>query len=600
MLRRILTPFASLILLLVVVPVQAAETALDAVASEASLVIRLKKPKATLNKVADLVDLVVKGQGDSVRGKTEELGKLISNPNLVGVDTDADWFVAVYTDDDEEDDAKKDEKKDEKKDGDEEEDDNPTLLFIVPATDLAAMEKELGDSFKFMKHGKFGVYTKDEATAKATAARLKGEGKSISTLIDKDSNAVFDGGDVSVFINVKQLASDYKEEIEKFQEDAKQQLENLPANAAGAPGGMNTQQMAQLVGQLMKGLSTALADTQSCTVAAVISKDGLAFDDLVKVKAGSATDKLLAKSAPGALSTLSLLPAGYLGYLGFTWNMSDIAEFNKYMMGIGGAALKPETAKELEGALADMAKLKISSLATAFGLGDIDEGAVRSVSVTEVDNPAKMRELTQKVIKAMQGVETQGIKQTYTVKKDAEKYDKNSADVTTVKTEMVDQDNPLMAQMMERMMSAMFGPDGMTTRQVYLKDKVVQTMGGGKQAMKDSLAALEKSSESSKSPFQQSRAKLGAKSNLVVLVDLTNTIAKIVDLVVQSQAVPIPLDAEQVKNLQQKPSFFGISAGTEPQGLRVKTVVPVEQMQGIARIVNFVQQSLMGGAGGEN
>jgi hypothetical protein len=200
----------------------------------------------------------------------------------------------------------------------------------------------------------------------------------------------------------------------------------------------------------------------------------------------------------------------------------------------------------------------------------------------------------------MQGVETQGIKQTYTVKKDAEKYGKNSADVTTVKTEMVDQDNPLMAQMMERMMSAMFGPDGMTTRQVYLKDKVVQTMGGGKQAMTDSLAALEKSSESSKSPFQQSRAKLGAKSNLVVLVDLTNTIAKIVDLVVQSQAVPIPLDAEQVKNLQQKPSFFGISAGTEPQGLRVKTVVPVEQMQGIARIVNFVQQSLMGGAGGEN
>ena len=78
-----------------------------------------------------------------------------------------------------------------------------------------------------------------------------------------------------------------------------------------------------------------------------------------------------------------------------------------------------------------------------------------------------------------------------------------------------------------------------------------------------------------------------------------NTIAKIVDLVVQSQAVPIPLDAEQVKNLQQKPSFFGISAGTEPQGLRVKTLVPVEQMQGIARIANFVQQT-MGGAGGEN
>jgi|GEM_PF-932806 len=600
MLRRFLIPLASLFLLVVTVPVQAAETALDAVDSEASIVIRFKKPKTTLDKVADLADLVVKGAGDNIRGKTEKLGELISNPTLAGVDADADWYVAVFTDDDEEEGGKKDEKKDEKKEDGDDEDDNPTLLFIIPGKDLGAMEKELGDSFKFMKHGKFGVYTKDEATAKATADRLKGEGKSISTLIEKDSTAVFESGDVSVFINVKQLASDYKDEIQKFQEDAKQQLENIPAGAPGAPGGMNPQQIAEMVGHVMKGLATALDDTQSCTIAAVVSKEGLAFDDLVKVKSGSATDKLLAKSPAGALSTLLSLPAGYLGYLGFTWNMADIAELNKSMMGVGSASLKPETAKELEGALADMAKLKIASMAAAFGLGDIDEGAIRTASITEVDNPAKMRELAQKIVKAMQSVETQGVKQTYNLKKDSEKYGKNSADVTTVKIEMVDQENPFVAQMMERMMSAMFGPDGMTTRAVYLKDKVVQSMGGGKQSMTDLLAAVEqKPSDSSKSPFVQSRAKLGAKSNLVVLFDLTNTIAKVVDLVVQSQAVPIPLDAEQVKNLQQKPSFFGISAGTEPQGLRVKTVVPVEQMQGIARIVNFVQQA-MGGAGGEN
>lgn len=590
MLRRFLPPALSLILLLASLPVQAAETALDAVSTDASVVIRFKKPKATIDKVAELADLVVPGLGEQVRTHSASLGEAISNPTLAGVDMEADWFVAVYTDDDVNNDGKKDD----------DADDDPTLVFIVPATDLKAMKAALGDSFKFMEHGKFGVYSSDEATAKWTAARLKGEGKSISTLIDKDSNAVFDGGDVSVFINVKQLATDYKEEIEKFQEDAKQQLENLPANTPGAPAGMNPQQLTEVIGQLMKSLASALADTQSCTIGALVSKEGLAFEDLVKVKAGSSTDKLLAKSAPGTLSTMSSLPAGYLAYLGFTWDMSDIAQLNQWLMGVGSAALKPETAKELEGALAEAAKLKVKSLASAYGLGDIDEGAIRSVSITEVDNTAKMRELALKIIKAMQSIETQGVKQTYDVKKDAEKYGKISADVTTVKTEMVDQENPFIAQIMERMMTAMFGPDGMTTRSVYLKDKVIQTLGGGQQAMKDSLAAVDqKPSESSKSPFMQSRAKLGAKTNLVVLLDMTNAIAKIVDLVVQSQAVPIPLDPEQVKNLQQKPSFFGISAGTEPQGLRVKTLVPVEQMQGIARIVHFVQQTL-GGAGGEN
>jgi hypothetical protein len=222
------------------------------------------------------------------------------------------------------------------------------------------------------------------------------------------------------------------------------------------------------------------------------------------------------------------------------------------------------------------------------------------VSVTEVDNPTKMREVSQKVMKAMQGVETPGIKQTFDVKKDAEKYGKNSADVINIKTEATDADNPLMAAQMARLMALMFGPDGMTTRAVYLKDKVVQTMGGGKQAMTDALAASDqKPADSAKSPIQQSRTKLGAKSNVVVLLDLANLVAKIVDVVVQGQLLPIPLDGDQVKGLQSKPSYFGIGAGTEPQGLRVKTHIPVEQMQGIAKIVNFVMQNLGGLAGGQ-
>jgi hypothetical protein len=592
MLRRFAVGASSLILLVASLPagsssVVAAENALDAIATDASIVFRLKNPKATIDKVADLVELVVKGQGEQVRTQSAMLGMAISNPTLAGVNMEADWYVAMYTDDEDQTKAK------------EEGDNDPTFVFIVPATDLAAMKNALGDSVKFMEHGKFGVYTSDEATAKSTAQRLKGEGKSIATLIDKDSRAVFDGGDLSLFINVKQLAADYKDEIEEFKEQTRQKIESFPAGGPGGAGGVNQQQLTDIADLAMQIVSALLSDAQSCTVAAVVSKEGLAFEDLVKVISGSATDKLLAKSPPGGLSSVSSLPAGYLAYLGFAWDMSDIAKLNHWIMGLGASSLKPEATKELEATLAEVTKLKIGSLATAFGLGDVDDGAVRTVSVTEVDNPAKMRELTQKVLKAMQGVETPGIKQTVDMKKDAEKYGKNSADIATVKTEMEDQGNPF-GQIQERIMTMLFGPDGMVTRNVYLKDRVVQTMGGGKQAMTDALASIEqKPGDSSKSPIQQSRAKLGSKSNLVILFDVSNTIAKAVDLVVQSQLVPIPLDPDQIKGLQSKPSFFGLSAGTEPQGLRVKTLVPVEQMQGIARIVNFVQQ-MMGGVGGEN
>jgi hypothetical protein len=576
MLRRFVTPILLLTLALGTLPARAADAPLDAVSTEASAVIRVRKPKTTIDKVAELADLIMKGLGDHVRGGSAKLGELISNPTLAGVDMEADWWVAVYAA------------------GGEEE---PDVVFIIPATDLKAMKAALeGSNIKFMESGKFGVYTADEAAATKTAARLKGEGKSIATLIDKDSQTVFDSGDVEVFINVAQLAVAYKSRIDEWKESVLQNLENAPIPGAGS--GFDPQQLSQAINKVFALLVQGMNDALSCTISTTISKEGLSFEDLVRLKAGTATDKLLAKSAPNVLSNLAALPAGNLLYFGLAWDMSDFANLGQ---GAAPPGVKPDAAKELEAATKEMAKLKLASVVSAFGLGDIDGGAVRSVTVTEVDNPAKMRELSQKISKAAGNIESEGIKQSTTVKPDAEKYGKNSADVVTVKTEIDNPQNPL-AGMMERVNTVLYGPDGMVSRYVYLKDKVVQSLGGGKQPMTDVLAALErKPSDNDKSPAQQkTRGKLGAKANVLVLFDIPNTIGKILGMVVESQVLPpvVPIDPDQVKDLQAKPSYFGLSAATEPQGLRVKTVIPVEQMQGIAKIVQFVQGIVAGfGAG---
>ena len=395
--RRLFVSSWLFVLTFVSLPLYAAETALDAVSTDASAVVRLKNPKASIARLAELADAIKKGYGDHIRNG--EVGKLISNPELAGVDMEGDWWVAVYAS------SGKDE---------------PDVVFLIPGTDLKAMKSAVGDDVKFMEHGKIGVYTSDSDAAAKTAARLKGEGKSVSTLIDKDSNAVFASGDLSVFINVSQLASSYKSEIAEGKQKLQEQLENAE-DMPGTPAGMSPKQLADIAQPVLEFLIQGLDDTQSCTVAATVSKEGVAFEDLVKLKAGTATDKLLAKSPPSALATFSSLPAGYLLYWGLTWDMSDFAKLNQWVMGYAGNSIPPEKSKELAALMAEIGKLKIGAIAGTYGLGDPDEGAVRSITVTEVNDPQKMRELARKAAKSMGSVETQGMKQTYDLKPDAEK-----------------------------------------------------------------------------------------------------------------------------------------------------------------------------------
>lgn len=557
-------------------PVAAAEHPVDAISSDAGIVVRLKNPQATIGKIADFVDQVVPGFGTQVRAQAGGIGLLISNPTMAGVNQEADWWLAVYP-----------------KAGDQ----PPEVVYIIPATDLKAMKEALGDSQKFIEHGTLGIYTTDADAADKTAALLKGTGKSIHDSADKPSIEVFEKGDVSVYLHVRRLTTVYKDAISESRERLTQQLENVPEEIPGTPG-VNPKALAEIVGQLLTTLLQGLDDTQACTIALTISKEGLVFEDLVRFAADSKTDKLLQKSPPSTLDALGKLPAGNLGYLGLKGDLSELMQYGTKAM----AALQPasgQSNKEMLATIADMQKLKFGTISSAFGLGSPEEGAIRSVTVTEVTEPTKVRDLSRKLFKSMSAVETNGLKQTYDVKPDAEKHGQNVADLVTVKTELGDTGDPAATEMMDRIMKVMYGPEGMVTRTVYLKDKVVQTAGGGKGALDQALSTLEKSADSAGAaePYQKARGRLGEKANVVVLFDLPLTIARVVGVVAEGNLLPpsIPISADMFKNLDLQPSFLGLSASTEPQGLRVKTSIPVEQVQGIAKLVQTVIMLQAGG-----
>ena len=97
MVRRGISGLLAGLVLLVGQWAAAAESALDAISSDAAVVIRIRSPKATIDKVATLVDLVQPPFGQQVRGQAQAIGIAISNPTLAGGDMSGDWYIAVYS-----------------------------------------------------------------------------------------------------------------------------------------------------------------------------------------------------------------------------------------------------------------------------------------------------------------------------------------------------------------------------------------------------------------------------------------------------------------------------------------------------------------------
>ena len=114
---------------------------LDLIPADVTAVIRLKSPEATIGKVGNFANAVQPGLGFMVQGQAPGLGVVISNPTLGGVDLKQDWYVAVFA-------VKGAE---------------PSVVFIIPATDVKALQGGVGDSFTFASKDSWVAYSQDEA-----------------------------------------------------------------------------------------------------------------------------------------------------------------------------------------------------------------------------------------------------------------------------------------------------------------------------------------------------------------------------------------------------------------------------------------------------
>ncbi|HID24109.1 MAG TPA: hypothetical protein EYP14_17145 [Planctomycetaceae bacterium] len=540
---------------------------IGAVSDQASLVIRLKQPDATIQKVVDFVNQIQPGLGTMVQAQTQGLGVLISNPTLAGVDQKRDWYVAAFA----------------RAEGE------PGVLFVIPVTDAKAFQEALGDQFKSVAKDKWVVYSDDAATLEAAQKRLSGEGRSIAELIAGKPKEIFDAGDLSVYINVPQLRKVYKKQLDEAGQAIDDFFDKLSQTSVPQPG-VDFEAIAELYKQIVSALLQAVRDTNSCTAALTVTRSGLTFDEYALVSPSSPTDRFLQANPPSELKLFARLPAGKPVYAGF---FADTARLAQWGTNWYGSVLKdnPEFKKLATAMFQELSKAQFGDMVSCFWFGTVATGVIRSATISEVKPTSVVRNMTDSMMELMPKMETPGIKYEVEAKRDAEKYGKYSADVHRVKLAIDQEADPTGTA--KAIIDAVYGPEGLTTRTIYLPDKVVQVVGGGKETAMEVLESLENPKSGTPTEYMALRQQLLPKANVLVLIDLPGSIFQVFKLIVDSGKLPIPVKPDMLDGLQISPSYMGFSVATEPQGVRAKTVIPTKQFQNIMQLVTFAQQVFM-------
>ena len=523
--------------------------------SDAAVVVRLAAPEKTIGQVADLVDAIQPGFGDQVRQQGDMIGVAISNPTLAGVDKTEDWYLIVFAD----------------------ADGPPTAIFAIPATDPKALAEALPENLESEIDGDWVYYTDKN---QGLPEKLTKDDESIEEGMGDEAGKLFDKGDLAIYVNVEDLAETYKAQLEEVQAKAKEAIENLP-NQLGPQGEQIKPAMA-MYSELLDKLMVAVGDGEELTIALNIDKTGLTIEDYGVFGEDSETAKAIAAHPVSKMAMLGKLPPSAIGYVGVS---ADLRKLMQWGLKYSTEMLKDESQKEaLNKSIEGMKGIAFSGMVNSFDIGDTKSGLFKMVGVAECTPVDKLKAQMRSISKSMGKIEYPGFSQETTVKEDAETIAGQKVDLITIKQEVEDQ-NAAMIQ------TAMFGPDGMTSRVAYLDKGYIQTMGGGKGAMEAALKTYKATSSASAATAFQ--AKLLPASNLTWMLDLP-TLAIRAAKVAGDFGAQLPFEASELDGLEVTPSFMGGAVAVEKNAVRAKFTLPVEQAQNIAKLVMFGIQKQQG------
>ena len=547
---------------------RAADDATRSLPEGALIVVRLNAPRRTLAKWRRFAAKLDPSYSLMMTPWEGMLGGLIANPDMIGVDMDRDWWMAVYPGPD----------------------DSPEVVYAIPAKDVGFMQSALGESIHSAKIGRWGVYSASEAAGKRISQLSTGDVKSISATLDKQSKELLLRGDVTAYVNLAAIKSKYRSELDLVRDELNKALVEVARNLPGKQGG-DTKILVETYSKVAHAVLQGVDDSRAFTFSALVGLQGLQFEEYLAVTPDSPTAKFLQSQSTSEFKLLEKLPAGQHVYFGLHGDTSSLMKWSMEMSALLVQG-DPASRKSMQELAAQYATLKFGDHLWSIGPDESGESLFQMTTVTEVTPVRRMKELARKTPDVMSKVKTPGVKQTMSLKVDAEKYGTLSGDILTLKQELDAEADPF--GIVSKISETIYGPEGMVTRTVYTASKVVQTIGGGRAAMEGILkrVGFGDGSVVSNKLVRNVRTALDKEANLVVLVDIPSFVIDTLLLLSIDESIPIPFDTDAIAGLDVKKSYLGFSLAAESEGVRAQTHIPTAQLLNLIKLGEFAMESL--------
>lgn len=539
---------------------QAADSPLGQISDEADVVIRIRAFDATVEKIAALANTVQPGIGDMASQNATAFGLVLSNPALTGVDRTKDFYLVLFV----------------------REEGEPKALFAIPTTDGAAMQKAIEEgqpNFESQVRENWVFYAdKDHGVTEAVTAS-----DSLATLLSKSkANAVFENSDIGLHINVAHIADVYDAQIQ----EGRQKFEAGIQQGLNTPGVENSEAVVEMFKMQADLAFKLLDDMETLTIGVTATEAGLEIEDYIDFAADSEIAAFLKQQPTSKFGALSRLGEGQPLYAGFSADFSSLGEWaEKYTTSLFQDEAVQKGMKEY---IETLQKIKLTSAVMSYDLTSGTNGLLRASTFLETKSAADLIASARKMATATPTIKIGDLTQETKLEQEAETIGARKIDIMTI-NQVFDPSNPG-AAMQSMIRGVMFGPKGMQTRMTALADGFLQVQGGDMEAMEVALTAYDANTNS----LTDARQGLAEESHLLVLFDLPGLVYNGMLAATTIPGIPVPFQRAAVEDLQIGRSYTAISAVGEEHAVRIKTMVPVEQFQGVLKLVNFVQ-SIRGG-----
>ena len=448
-------------------------------------------------------------------------------------------------------------------------------------TDADEAKGAMEETFEFVEHKTWLICSPEGQFLDEFEELKDGKLKSAASLLDEQLEAIVMKGHVTFAVNAVLLRETFADELNSADDRLEELIQMMAAQIKQASPSMDMEYVLDMYRDLGKAVLQAVNDSESYALSLEVTDDALKIDQLLTVGKETDTAAFFATQPVSDMPTLKSVPEGLMGYMGIHGNPDSLLTWSKSVV---EKVIKNDEQKALTlKALESLTEAEFGTLAAGGDLLPEEDVAMRYFSIAEIAPAQLIRDMMKSLGNGVE-YEVAGIEQQLTYEPDAEKIGDQSVDIYRLEQTIPDSLDP--TGMQKKVNEKLYGPDGMVQRLLLKGDVMLQTMGGGLDAMQQLAEASEWQDET----LLSARARQHEKANVIVLVDLPNSVYKFAKLIIGTGTLPIPIQLEQIEGLELPASYSGFSLAMEENRLSTTTNISVESFQGFVLMAMYVQQ----------